>query len=319
MRQLMSGYRWLRWAPNALIRAALSADWHYTRRTIGEAPQARHQSILSLSPVTHSPSRSATPEQRTTEPAMEPLGISDSSPSRRASLIRRASQALIGGSPLSQPSSPSSYRRPNLSRFRSITALQSQLHSPLSEERGCASPTPSQHSMLSPRSCDLATPVSPSSIKNGLNFGVAEGFDTTASPLQLLAQGKPEQDSLRPKPPIMDHLLDVLTRASHAECEPGTTSDVLQVILGRCAPQDPTSADPIVRAWGFSLSQIRTRCKIWWGDQDDKVSERGVRWLERALPNAELEVVKDVGHGLLSCADVMMDVLGSFEQRSCRD
>lgn len=94
--------------------------------------------------------------------------------------------------------------------------------------------------------------------------------------------------------------LTALMQASHAESLSGTTADLLSVILGRdCKP------------WGFSFTDVKRACKIFWGTLDDKVSEKSMRWMERSM-DAELVTLKDEGHNLMSSRGVMYDVLDSL-------
>ena len=90
-----------------------------------------------------------------------------------------------------------------------------------------------------------------------------------------------------------------LLQASHAECEPGTTTELLSIVLQR--PGLP---------WGFSYQDIIQPTLIQWGEEDDKVSEKSVRWMERCMTKggAEVKVIEGEGHNLLTSAEVMCDV-----------
>ncbi|GMK59532.1 hypothetical protein CspeluHIS016_0801380 [Cutaneotrichosporon spelunceum] len=93
-----------------------------------------------------------------------------------------------------------------------------------------------------------------------------------------------------------------LVQANHAESLSGTTADLLSVVLGRDA-----------KPWGFSYTDILHPCKIWYGAEDERVSEKSMRWMERAM-DAELIVVKEEGHNLMSSRTVMYDVLDSIAE-----
>jgi pimeloyl-ACP methyl ester carboxylesterase len=93
-----------------------------------------------------------------------------------------------------------------------------------------------------------------------------------------------------------------LVQANHAESLSGTTADLLSVVLGRDA-----------KPWGFSYTDIRHPCKIWYGAEDERVSEKSMRWMERAM-DAELIVVQEEGHNLMSSRTVMYDVLDSIAE-----
>ena len=103
------------------------------------------------------------------------------------------------------------------------------------------------------------------------------------------------------QPPTNAALTLALLQASHAECEPGTTADLLFVVLNCGA-----------RAWGdFSYTDVRHPCKIWWGAEDDKISEKSMRWMEENM-QAELKVVQGKGHNLMACMRVMYEVFESL-------
>lgn len=91
-------------------------------------------------------------------------------------------------------------------------------------------------------------------------------------------------------------------QASHAECEPGTTADLLSIVLDRngrggCGGgASPAGNDrPIgdgrkVNAsdyrYTFRFPDFPLRAKVWYGKDDDRIHERGIRWLERTLGSA---------------------------------
>ncbi|RXK34679.1 hypothetical protein M231_08066 [Tremella mesenterica] len=108
---------------------------------------------------------------------------------------------------------------------------------------------------------------------------------------------RPSEEGEKKKPRLTGAMLVALEQASHAESEPGTTSDLLGVVLAR-------------QAWGFSYSDLPSEIpvRIYWGKEDDRVGEKGIRWLERNL-NAEVVVLSGEGHGLVSRGGVMFDVL----------
>lgn len=91
-----------------------------------------------------------------------------------------------------------------------------------------------------------------------------------------------------------------LLQASHAETLSGGTADLL-TIMGKD-----------VKGWGYDYTDIPHPCVIWWGDRDDKISEKSVRWMERAMPDARLKVLAGQGHNLMTSSAVMMDVLDSL-------
>lgn len=138
-----------------------------------------------------------------------------------------------------------------------------------------------------------------------LRPGIVEvdGFDTLATDLI------PAPSGWTTSQPVAVHSVSsspgftqALMQASHAESLSGTTADLLSVVLGRDA-----------KPWGFSYTDIRHPCKIWYGAEDERVAEKSMRWMERAM-DAELLVVPSEGHNLMSSRSVMYDVLDSLAE-----
>jgi hypothetical protein len=99
-----------------------------------------------------------------------------------------------------------------------------------------------------------------------------------------------------------------LQQASHAECEPGTTSDLLSIVLGRQNANRP---------WQYALNyaDFSLPVKIYWGSDDDKISEKSVRWMEKTMTaGVELLVLEGMGHNLMTSDATMLEVFQSLAQ-----
>ncbi|WWD09990.1 hypothetical protein V865_008122 [Kwoniella europaea PYCC6329] len=94
-----------------------------------------------------------------------------------------------------------------------------------------------------------------------------------------------------------------LNQASHAECEPGTTSDLLSIVLNKNKDDIP---------WGFSYTDYTGSVKVYYGSMDDKISEKSMRWMERSMNDVELMVREGEGHNLMTSQRVMWDVFESL-------
>ncbi|OCF55789.1 hypothetical protein L486_06541 [Kwoniella mangroviensis CBS 10435] len=95
----------------------------------------------------------------------------------------------------------------------------------------------------------------------------------------------------------------VLNQASHAECEPGTTSDLLSIVLNKNKDDKP---------WGFSYTDYSGSVKVYYGSLDDKINEKSMRWMERSMNDVELMVREGEGHNLMTSQRVMWDVFESL-------
>jgi hypothetical protein len=172
----------------------------------------------------------------------------------------------------------------------------------------------------------LRTPDQAEITANDIDFVLSEGFDTfaldlkmglpspstptrTSSVLSLSTltsrstpspTGTPSPAPPRPKPPSGPSLTLALTQSSHAECEPGTTADLLSIVLQRDS-----------KPWGFRYEDVEAKCKVWYGKEDDKISEKGMRWMERTM-GAEVRVVKGEGHNLMTSAGIMCEAFESL-------
>ena len=99
-----------------------------------------------------------------------------------------------------------------------------------------------------------------------------------------------------------------IQQASHAECEPGTTSDLLSIVLGRQHANRP---------WQYALNyaDFSLPVKIYWGQDDDKISEKSVRWMEKTMvAGVELLVLEGEGHNLMTSSGVMLSVFQSLRE-----
>jgi hypothetical protein len=99
-----------------------------------------------------------------------------------------------------------------------------------------------------------------------------------------------------------------LQQASHAECEPGTTSDLLSIVLGRQHANRPWQ-------YGLNYADFSLPVKIYWGQDDDKISEKSVRWMEKTMmAGVELLVLEGEGHNLMTSSGVMLSVFQSLRE-----
>lgn len=63
------------------------------------------------------------------------------------------------------------------------------------------------------------------------------------------------------------------------------------------------------RPWGFSYADLTQPATIWWGSEDERISEKSVRWLERVMPRrTEVKVVAGGDHNLMRNVPVMCEI-----------
>lgn len=87
-----------------------------------------------------------------------------------------------------------------------------------------------------------------------------------------------------------------LSQASHAECEPWTTFDILRIVLNK--PYRP---------WGFRYEDVIPRSHVWVGEDDKLISKESVLWMEEVC-GATVDRRVGEGHNLLSSPKVLCDL-----------
>jgi hypothetical protein len=95
-----------------------------------------------------------------------------------------------------------------------------------------------------------------------------------------------------------------LEQASHAECEPGTTADVIRVIVNRP-----------YRSFAFLYENIPFKTHVWYGTDDKMVSEKSVRWMKEKC-GSELTIKKGVAHGMLSESGVVGELFSALGEEA---
>lgn len=300
-----------------MIKSATAAEWRLQSYFIGKPPP------LVMKPIgyTYTPPVSASSlhlpiglggNQSRSSLALGGLG-------RKPSLLHRASSIMLrsksaepdeGGADLARSQTGRSTKSQNVGNGRLAV--------------------PSLGSSVSLHKPPLASP-------RALDFGLSEGFDLKAPAQQIggsdstskksrlstysysysysysrspASKAKPKTDRSgqtdSPAPPSGPSFGTALQQASHAECEPGTTADLLSIVLNR---------EQTRRPWQYALNyaDYRLPVKVYWGDQDDKISEKSVRWLERTMTaGCELQVLPGEGHNLMTSSGTMLDVFQSL-------
>lgn len=319
MRADFIAYKWLKWVPNGVIKSATAAEWRLQSYFLGKPPPL----------------------------IMKPVGYTFTPPASTAHLpllpSMSASRLSVGGG-----GSPGLGRKPSLLHRASSIVLRSKSAEPGAGPSGSGSRAGGTTSARS-SSGHLAIPSLGSSISlhkqptpSPLDFGLSEGFDNFTSdmkgpklPPSQSSQSKqksrlstysysysysrsppPKSSSTNhrssttragsPAPPSGPSFGIALQQASHAECEPGTTSDLLSIVLNR---------ENSNRPWQYALNyaDFCLPVKIYWGAEDDKISEKSVRWLEKTIKaGAELKVLPGEGHNLMTSTETMLDVFQSL-------
>ncbi len=153
----------------------------------------------------------------------------------------------------------------------------------------------------SPSFSTMSTPTPQTRHPSFSTQSLACGATTSSAGFSILTAQKGHQKSSGPS------LASAILSASHAEALKGGSAD-LMAILER--------GDS--RPWGFSYTDVNQPVKVWCGDRDDRIGIGSVRWMERTMKDCTLKILKGEGHGLLTNADVVVEVLESVAKEWSR-
>lgn len=172
------------------------------------------------------------------------------------------------------------------------------------DSSGPPSPTFSQVSVAAPSMSARSARSNGSSLKGspysvGLTAALANASGASAT--TGTSPGTTAAAAKRSQKPGGISLASALMQASHAEALKGGTADLLSIL------ERPDS-----RPWGFSYTDVRQHVKVWYGDRDERIGISSVKWMERAMKDCEVKIIKGEDHGLLTNAKVVVEVLESI-------
>lgn len=191
--------------------------------------------------------------------------------------------------PDSRPTSPLSAESHTFPRTRRSISLTASAAPTL---RSLPAPvTPMQRAKSSPMKPRVARPLS------------AESMSVTSAHAHTLANphfSTPPRAVATTNAPTSS-VATALLRASHKEAQKGLANDLLSILERDAKP------------WGFSYTDVRQKVKVWYGDKDEKISEAGIRWMERVMKDCEVTICKGKDHSLMTCASVVVEALESLQ------
>lgn len=184
--------------------------------------------------------------------------------------------------PDSRPTSPLSSESHTFPRPRRSVSLTASVAPTLRSLP--ATITPFQRARSSPVTPRVARPLSAesTSLANSHFVTPPRAVATTSAPTSSVATA--------------------LLRASHKEAQKGLANDLLSILERDAKP------------WGFSYTDVRQKVRVWYGDKDEKISEAGIRWMERVMKDCEVKICKGKDHSLMTCAAVVVEALESLQE-----
>ncbi|KAK4687475.1 hypothetical protein P7C73_g2643, partial [Tremellales sp. Uapishka_1] len=289
--EIDGGYKWLKWVPNGVIKTAQAAEWKLQSYMLGKPPPTTYRPIEHVSKA---------PVSRDSLGLGLGLGLGIGIQSRDSldSVAHSAYDDLadFDGRIASETYHANGLRRKASRIFQSPEpAVSAMGNSPRPKHRPSTSVLRSHSDKSLPSRSSLQAQTPPGSCHPTLDFGLGEGFDTFGTNLDLTSP-TPSRKSYVPDAPSFSL---ALMQASHAESLVGGTADLLTILEKDSKP------------WGFEYTDVEHQCKIWYGTNDDKISERSMRWMERCM-DAELRVLKGEGHNLVTSSNVMFEVFESL-------
>lgn len=322
--QIESGYKWLRYVPDGVIKTAQAAEWRMQGWKLGVGARPSTSSGDDVDLDTSSLSQEGGQDVSREDHSFERYGGSFTS-STAASIAMFPQRSF--DSALSTSSSAnaevltgSSYETsPTATSVHTInhnTAGFSKSHkSHHTYDRATSShhkPSPSRTSMsslaehydiLNAWQAQLGSedsdrvPIPPPKTPTKDRLGPGAALGSAYSPS---SNASPHSNNLKTSPNATIDLPTELLRASHAES--GGSSHDLLVILGRSS-QKP---------WGFAYTDVDHPVRVWYGDKDERISMSSILWMEREMRDCQVTFVKNATHSLMTNVSVVVEALESI-------
>jgi pimeloyl-ACP methyl ester carboxylesterase len=268
-----SGYKWLKYIPDGVIKTAQAADWRMQAWKLG----------LGKSPsIVHLDDRSASREEGSIS---------------RPSVSPSSSQNAINTASATPTSKYGSLKKSRSAVFNADTTVSNLDASGWDIIREAASPSVDEPYMGNIGD-SLVSPPLYQAISNG------NGSSSASSQAQHFNRMASEtwsnlSDSTQTPSYSVSDLTTAVMRASHAETLRGGATNDLLVILGRSS-QKP---------WGFSYTDIMHKVVVWQGDKDERISLSSIMWMEREMKNCSVNLVKNASHSLMTNVAVVIEAL----------
>lgn len=331
-----SGYKWLRYVPDGVIRTAQAAEWRMQGWKLGAgakpiADASENESVDGDNELRDTVGTElATPtlyNVRHDCKGLVPLSPTSSTMAAQRSVDSSIASSLTGSTapptpPGSSPSSvaPSIGTASNASTYSQsagtsrFTQLRPSSETTNVNERTvqhASSPSRASlaslaehydllnawHGRMPSDPGDRMLPKTPA--KEGA-WSTYHSHSPSSSTLDTPRGANSPASGFSHSPRTAADLPTELLRASHAESG-GSANDLL-VILGR-ASQKP---------WGFTYADVRHPVRVWHGDKDERVSMSSVLWMEREMVDCRVTLIKGANHGLMTNASVVVEALESI-------
>jgi pimeloyl-ACP methyl ester carboxylesterase len=289
-----SGYKWLKYVPDGVIKTAQAADWRMQawKLGLGKSPLVLHSDDSNRSGSLEDGTAardtcSPSPSLKSVDGALlPPTPTVRSLKKSKSSLLntRQSSTFESGDWTLVSESDSASFYGPDISG---------------NSDRSVSPAPPTSAAARS----NGAEPRRPSSSRNPTDSGLKPlSFTPPQRPHFQRSPSAPWTTSLEESPVpsySVSGLTTALMRASHAENLRGGATNDLLVILGRSS-QKP---------WGFSYTDVMHNVIVWQGDKDERVSLSSILWMEREMKSCCVNLVKNASHGLMTNIEVVIEAL----------
>lgn len=279
--QVTTGYRWLKYVPTPLIRTVQATEWKLQEWVLGRPPPRADVGLSydARSPASYDHSS-----------GILQLGGTQQTSSLSGSGIEVPS--ALPGESISEP-------------WTEITAVPPDPDE-LGERTHTLAPKRSRirASMINVASKLSSAPPEVTKLENAAKASIS----STDKPSRISRDGSPSLGAAQHRPAsrssiAQSHessLATALIQASHAESMSGSSSDLLTLLRGDA------------KTWMKVYQDVRSPCKIWFGEKDDKIGSKTLDWLRREVADCELIILKDEGHNLITSSAVMLQVFESL-------
>ncbi|PFH54664.1 hypothetical protein AMATHDRAFT_72431 [Amanita thiersii Skay4041] len=343
-----SGYKWLKYVPNGILKTAQAAEWKIQAWMIGKPPTITYEGIGYDAQKSSSYANSVYPSQSDRRPRpsigsssfseYDDLGDFEGRFESRSTLGACNGKQVTEGKfyTTKRKSSKgfldrlkgSSVPQEEKSTGRKLKALRS-----MGSLKGKSNGSSRKSNAPSPQ----ILPPPPLQIEVGLGFN---DLEWTRSVSSEIARSGRDSASIKtgPTPRLNGHRSTSFGCAKNAMSVPSSptpsamTFNYAPSVTSNNGPQ-MTLGNALIAAshaesakgthndllqilnhdnqpWGFSYSSYPHKVRVWYGDRDEKIAENAVRWMERTMGEDRcfVKVVKGADHALMYNTKVVLEV-----------
>lgn len=337
-----SGYRWLKYVPNGLLKTAQAAEWKIQALMIGKPPTITYEGIgyNAKQRSTHFNGRanqvypSQTDSYSLSRPSLGSSSFSEyddlrdfdgrfesrstlgagTQEQKTVAIKSKSSRGFLGRL---KGSTPPQEEKPPGKRLKALRSMGSLRGKSSASSKKAAAPSP----RLPPPSLQLKVDLGlddfdwTASVDSELNARRDSSFNvgsTRSSGRRSISFSSPNSTVSVPSSPTPS----AMTHSTTSTSSPHMTLSNALIAASHSESAKGTYNDLVQilnhdnQPWGFSYSSYPHKVRLWYGDKDEKIAENAVRWMERAMSQdrCTVKVVKGGDHALMFNTEVVLEV-----------